>query len=155
MTDNETGAYWTGNAYTTHNDYAVAATLSGSSAKLGTAPRHSGLALRPVKDKETEGIAFNPYLIGTGDLEGNGNYRIQIYNMYGGEPAVDGADIHFTDSNGMTLHLLRGGDQPVCSLDVLFEGGIAELTEARARMTISQMTERTAAHSAEIGRAHV
>lgn len=52
-------------------------------------------------------------------------------------------------SNGMTLHLLRGGDQPVCSLDVLFAGGIAELTEAKARMTILQMTERTAAHSAE------
>lgn len=105
ISDSETGAYWTGNAYSTHNDYAVAATLSGSSATLGTAPRHSGLALRPVKDKETEGIAFNPYLIGTGDLEGNGNYRIQIYNMYGGEPAVNGDDIHFTDEIAVTFSI--------------------------------------------------
>ena len=106
ITATDKGAYWTGNAYSTHSDYAMAASLSASGARMETAPRHSGLALRPVKDKETEGMAFNPYLIGTGDLEGNGNYRIQIYNMYGGgDPAVNPADIHFTDEISVTFSI--------------------------------------------------
>ncbi len=99
------GAYWTGNAYSTHDNYAVAASLSADAAQFETAPRYSGLALRPVKDKEMEGMAFNPYLIGTGDLENNGNYRIQIYNMYGGEPAVNPSDIHFTDEISVTFSI--------------------------------------------------
>lgn len=51
--------------------------------------------------------------------------------------------------NGLTLHHYRGGDQPICSLSVVFRGGAAEHSEAAGRMAAAMITEGTAHHSAD------
>lgn len=51
--------------------------------------------------------------------------------------------------NGLTMHYFRGGDQPICSLSVIFPGGAAEHDEAAGRMAVNLLTEGTASHSAD------
>lgn len=47
-------------------------------------------------------------------------------------------------SNGLTLHVIEGGDQPVSRLTVVFEGGAAELGhEIVSSLLVSQMIEGT------------
>ena len=45
--------------------------------------------------------------------------------------------------NGLTMHYFRGGDQPICSLSVIFPGGAAEHDEAAGRMAVNLLTEGT------------
>lgn len=54
-----------------------------------------------------------------------------------------------TLDNGITFHHLRGGDQPVCSLTIAFDGGISELGEAGVRTMLGMLTEQTAHHTAD------
>lgn len=48
-----------------------------------------------------------------------------------------------TLDNGITFHHLRGGDQPVCSLTIAFDGGISELGEAGVRTMLGMLTEHS------------
>lgn len=86
------GAYWTGSIYR-HNDYAYALSLSDK-AELKQALRYQGLSIRPVKAVETEGIKFDNYKLVYGDLENNGNFRIEMYNAYGDTGKDPGFDIN-------------------------------------------------------------
>ncbi len=54
-----------------------------------------------------------------------------------------------TLDNGLTLHHLRGGDQPVCTLTIAFEGGASEKGEALGRLLLNMLCEQTARHSAD------
>ncbi len=51
--------------------------------------------------------------------------------------------------NGLTMHYFRGGDQPICSLSVVFPGGAAEHDESAGRMAVNLLTEGTANHTAD------
>lgn len=53
-------------------------------------------------------------------------------------------------SNGVVLHIVEGGDQPVSRLSIAFSGGTAELGSiAVSRLLLSQTTEGTASRSSE------
>ena len=52
--------------------------------------------------------------------------------------------------NGVTLHSVYGGDQPVSRLSIAFEGGVAEVGSATgANMFVSQMVEGTLSRTAD------
>ncbi len=53
-------------------------------------------------------------------------------------------------SNGITLHIYRGGDQPICNFSVVFPGGTAEMgSECLATLVTAQMIEGTRHHSSQ------
>lgn len=98
------GAYWTGSIYS-HNDYAYALSLS-EKAELKQALRYQGLSIRPVKAVETEGLKFDNYKLVYGDLENNGNFRIEMYNAYGDtgkDPGLDISELNFSQCVTVTF----------------------------------------------------
>ncbi len=52
--------------------------------------------------------------------------------------------------NGLTFHYFSGGDQPVCRLSIVFQGGAAELgNDAISRLMLNALSEGTKSHSPE------
>lgn len=83
------GSYWSGSINTTNDEYAQTLTFSADGeARMGFAKSSLGLAIRPVAHlKAHDGILIKNSLIQQGDLENNGNFRIEIYNEYGATAA--------------------------------------------------------------------
>lgn len=83
------GSYWSGSINTTNDEYAQTLTFSADGeARMGFAKSGLGLAIRPVAHlKAHDGILIKNSLIQQGDLENNGNFRIEIYNEYGATAA--------------------------------------------------------------------
>ncbi len=53
-------------------------------------------------------------------------------------------------SNGIRLHYVSGGDQPICRLILCFSGGIAELgNAATGKIVMSMLTNGSAHYSTE------
>ncbi len=124
LTEDGLGHYWSGSAYPEDSDYASTLRLDGDEATTGVSSRALGLALRCVSggtsssvdpdvpsDEPTSG-ATRTYLGGTeltfdnskmpqGDLESNGNYRMEFYNTYGSTASsgpVTCSDISFSSN---------------------------------------------------------
>lgn len=92
------GLYMTGVISDNNNGYSLAYSLNGTAAKQELAPRGVGMSVRPVRRAIREaGIELNPYKVIKGDLEGNGNYRMEIFNHYGAgtydNPPINIADV--------------------------------------------------------------
>lgn len=106
----EKGLYWTGSISPAASDYAYAMALSNSGAAWSTSLRYQGLSVRAVKDVETEGVKFDNYKLVTGDIEDNGNFRIDIYNAWDGSGTdancgLNPDDIVFADQIAVTFTL--------------------------------------------------
>lgn len=106
--DDGKGFYWTGTASPVNTDYANTLTFDDNGiVKNGNSLRSYGLALRTVrpyaelKPTETGKLAI-------GDLEGNGNIRIEIYNEYGatkGNSVIDPGAVKFNQNMVVTFKL--------------------------------------------------
>ena len=104
------GLYWTGSISPAASDYAYTMAFDNSGTAWGTSLRYQGLSIRAVKDIETEGVKFDNYKLVTGDIENNGNFRMDIYNAWDGSGTdancgLNPADIVFTDQIAVTFTL--------------------------------------------------
>ncbi|MDR0962361.1 MAG: hypothetical protein LBM62_07385 [Mediterranea sp.] len=104
------GGYWSGSNYKPNTDYAYTMQFNSGGVAWGTSQRFKGLSIRPVQEMKQEGIPFDNYKLVTGDIEGNGNYRIDIYNAWDGSGTdtncgLDPAAIAFTDQISVTFTL--------------------------------------------------
>ena len=100
------GYYWSGTASATNDEYANTLALSGSTAKSGTSKRSLGLSLRTVRAYAS--VTPDAAKIIWGDIEGNGNFRIEIYNEYGStasNPPIDASSIVFSQNMVVTFTL--------------------------------------------------
>lgn len=92
------GLYMTGIINDNNNAYSLAYAFNGTTAKQEMAPLGVGMSVRPVRRAiRSGGIELNPYKVIMGDIENNGNYRMEIFNLYGAgtndNPPVNVADI--------------------------------------------------------------
>ncbi|MCD8207884.1 MAG: hypothetical protein LUD72_08105, partial [Bacteroidales bacterium] len=105
------GHYWSGSVYSIDGDYANTLKFDGSEAVSGISTRYLGLAVRSVYTAPKEpvtSVEFDPDKIVFGDLEGNGNLRIEIYNEYGStasDSPINTSDVYFTDNMVVTFTL--------------------------------------------------
>ena len=102
------GLYWAGSINQNSTDYAYSMSFNNSGAKWSSSLRYQGLSIRPVKDVEVEGVKFDNYKLVTGDIENNGNFRMEIYNAYGSTANACGlgvapADFAFADQLAITF----------------------------------------------------
>ena len=106
--DDGKGFYWTGTVSQVNNDYANTLTFDANGVvKNGNSLRSYGIALRTVrpyaelKPGETGKLAI-------GDLENNGNLRIEIYNEYGstkGNSVIDPSAVKFNQNMVVTFKI--------------------------------------------------
>lgn len=106
--DDGNGFYWTGTVSPVNSDYANTLTFDANGGvKHGNSLRNYGIALRTVrpyaelKPGETGKLAI-------GDLEGNGNIRIEIYNEYGttkGNSVIDPSAVKFSQNMVVTFKI--------------------------------------------------
>lgn len=91
--------YWTGEGVATNSSYAHTLNASSKPAKAGTSERTLSFGVRTVAEEVVrEGIRIRRSKIVQGDLEGNGNYRVELYNAYGAtaaDPAINPDDVLF------------------------------------------------------------
>ncbi len=106
--DDGKGFYWTGTVSQVNKDYANTLTFDDNGVvKNGNSLRSYGIALRTVrpyaelKPGETGKLAI-------GDLENNGNIRIEIYNEYGstkGNSVIDPSAVKFNQNMVVTFKI--------------------------------------------------
>lgn len=75
------GYYWGGTVDATNTDYAASLSFSGSEVVAGYSQRQLGFAIRPVR--EADYFRIDNSRLAWGDIENNGNLRIELYNTYG------------------------------------------------------------------------
>ncbi len=101
------GYYWSGTAYSVDGDYANTLKFDENGAEAGLSSRYLGLSVRSVQDKPTphrepvSSVTVDNDKIAVGDIEGNGNIRIELYNIYGStanDPPIDIDDIAFSQN---------------------------------------------------------
>ena len=100
------GLYWSGNNYSVANDYSHTLKLANGVATSGLSTRNLGLAIRPVRSAP-ELKVDNTKLV-TGDIEGNGRLRLEIYNEYGSTKencGINPTQIKFTKNMVVTFKL--------------------------------------------------
>ena len=78
------GYYWTGNINPTNADYANTVTFNADNIATGTSARQLGLSVRSVREMEPQAtLDVDNSKIIYGDIENNGRFRIEIFNLYG------------------------------------------------------------------------
>ena len=108
--------YWSSELVATNAEYASTINNSGQTARLGTSGVDCIYAVRPVaQEVVTEGIRIYRSKIVQGDIEGNGNYRVDIYNAWDGSgtgdnPGVNPDDVKFESNMKVTFTI--SGIQP-------------------------------------------
>ena len=95
------GGYWSSDIDEAEGEHAIALAFS-SEVTVSGASTYLGLAIRPVS---TSGVtlAVDNSKILIGDLEGNGNFRIEIYNVYGSTASDPGIDTDFSFSSNLAV----------------------------------------------------
>ena len=84
------GYYWSGSINPTNGDYANTLTFSADNIAAGTSARQLGLSVRTVREMEPQaGIEVDNSKIIYGDIENNGRFRIEIFNLYGAGTAAN------------------------------------------------------------------
>lgn len=111
LTTEAGNGYWTGTAYNADAQYA----LGYIGGKKTITDRSTGLAVRTVRltPQPAAGIAFIPGKIVGGDIEGNGKYRIELYNAYGStaaDPAFNPNDVVSNVCMSVTFAIAGVGD---------------------------------------------
>lgn len=95
------GYYWTGNINPTNEDYAQTLTFSADNIAIGTSGRQLGLSVRSVREAEPQTtLDVDNSKIIYGDIENNGRFRIEIFNLYGAgtnaNPPIDVNKLKFS-----------------------------------------------------------
>ncbi|MCH4147078.1 MAG: hypothetical protein LKG25_00880 [Prevotella sp.] len=104
--ENTLGDYWTGSVNPSVTDYGSTLTFSESGSKSGYAYRSYGLSIRPVRHLTS--VKVDNTKLNVGDIENNGNIRIEIYNEYGSTKANPGINpnlIYFLNKMSVTFKL--------------------------------------------------
>ena len=95
------GGYWSSDIDEAEGEHAIALGFS-SEVTVSGASTYLGLAIRPVSASGAT-LAVDNSKILIGDLEGNGNFRIEIYNEYGSTASDPGIDTDFSFSSNLAV----------------------------------------------------
>ena len=125
------GFYWTGNVNEVNENYGKTLHLTTESASKGLSARAYGLSLRSVREEEPveEGITIRNYNAVKGDIEGNGNYRFDIYNQWDGSntgsdetSVLIPSEVNFNESISVTF-TVSGIGSTECNACMIFADG--------------------------------
>ena len=125
------GYYWTGNVNELNEDYGKTLHLTADGASKGVSARAYGLSLRSVREEEPveEGITIRNYNAVKGDIEGNGNYRFDIYNQWDGSgtgsdetSVLIPSEVNFKESISVTF-TVSGIGNTECNACMIFADG--------------------------------
>ena len=100
------GLYWTGSNYSIATDYSNTLKLSSGNATSGLSKRSLGLAVRSVRLSPV--IKPNSDKLIVGDIESNGNLRIELYNQYGSsakDPSINPSQVKFSKNMVVTFKI--------------------------------------------------
>ena len=125
------GYYWSGNVNELNEDYGKTLRLTAEGAQKGVSARAYGLSLRSVREEEPveEGITIRNYNAVKGDIEGNGNYRFDIYNQWDGSntgsdetSVLIPSEVNFNESISVTF-TVSGIGSTECDACMIFADG--------------------------------
>ena len=125
------GYYWTGNVNEVNEEYGKTLHLMADGATKGVSARAFGLSLRSVREEEPveEGITIRNYNAVQGDVEGNGNYRFDIFNAWDGSgtgtdetSVLIPSEVNFKESISVTF-TISGIGNTECNAYMIFADG--------------------------------
>ena len=125
------GNYWSGNVNEINENYGKTLHLSAEGASPGVSVRAYGLSLRSVREEEPveEGITIRNYNAVKGDVEGNGNYRFDIFNAWDGSntgsdetSVLIPSEVNFKESISVTF-TISGIGSTECDAYMIFADG--------------------------------
>ena len=125
------GNYWSGNVNEINENYGKTLHLSAEGASTGVSVRAYGLSLRSVREEEPveEGITIRNYNAVKGDVEGNGNYRFDIFNAWDGSntgsdetSVLIPSEVNFKESISVTF-TISGIGSTECDAYMIFADG--------------------------------
>ena len=125
------GNYWSGNVNEINENYGKTLHLSAEGASPGVSVRAYGLSLRSVREEEPveEGITIRNYNAVKGDVEGNGNYRFDIFNAWDGSntgsdesSVLIPSEVNFKESISVTF-TITGIGSTECNAYMIFADG--------------------------------
>ena len=131
LTTDGAGYYWTGTINDVNDAYSKTLKISTDRAKAGLSERALGLALRSVREEEpvAEGITIRNWNAVQGDIEGNGNYRFDIYNEWDGSgtgtddtSVLIRSEVDFKESISATFTITGIGNAE-CQATMIFADG--------------------------------
>ena len=125
------GSYWSGTINEINDAYSKTLKVAVEGASAGLMQRTSKLAIRSVRDEEPveEGITIRNYNAVQGDIEGNGNYRFDIYNEWDGSgtgtddtSVLIRSEVSFKESISVTF-TITGIGSTECQAAMIFADG--------------------------------
>ena len=125
------GSYWSGNINEVNDNYSKTMKVAVEGASAGLSQRALGLAIRSVRQEEPveEGITIRNYNAVQGDIEGNGNYRFDIYNEWDGSgtgtdetSVLIRSEVDFKESISVTFTITGIGNAE-CQATMIFADG--------------------------------
>ena len=129
-TQNGEGFYWTAEVASVNEAYGKSMKISGA-ASIEPTNRAYGLSLRSVREEEPveEGVTVRNYNAVQGDIEGNGNYRFDIYNQWDGSgtgsdetSVLIPSEVNFKESISVTF-TITGIGNATCNAYMTFADG--------------------------------
>ena len=125
------GSYWSGNINEINDAYSKTLKVAAEGVSAGLSQRALGLPIRSVRDEEPveEGITIRNYNAVQGDIEGNGNYRFDIYNEWDGSgtgtdetSVLIRSEVNFQESISVTF-TISGIGSTECQATMIFADG--------------------------------
>ena len=125
------GSYWSGTIYEINDAYSKTLKIAAEGASAGLSQRSLALAIRSVREEEPveEGITIRNYNAVQGDIEGNGNYRFDIYNEWDGSgtgtdetSVLIRSEVNFKESISVTF-TINGIGNTECQATMIFADG--------------------------------
>ena len=125
------GSYWSGTINEINDAYSKTLKVAAEGVSAGLSQRALGLPIRSVRDEEPveEGITIRNYNAVQGDIEGNGNYRFDIYNEWDGSgtgtdetSVLIRSEVNFQESISVTF-TISGIGSAECQATMIFADG--------------------------------
>ena len=125
------GSYWSGTINEINDAYSKTLKVALEGASAGLSPRALGLSVRSVRNEEPveECITIRNYTAVQGDIEGNGNYRFDIYNEWDGSgtgtsetSVLIPSEVNFKESISVTFTITGIGNTE-CQTTMIFADG--------------------------------
>ena len=125
------GSYWSGTINEINDAYSKTLKVAVDGAAAGLMQRAIALSIRSVRDEEPveEGITIRNYNAVQGDIEGNGNYRYDIYNEWDGSgtgtddtSVLIRSEVDFKESISVTF-TITGIGSTECQATMIFADG--------------------------------
>ena len=125
------GSYWSGTINEINEAYSKTLKVAAEGASAGLSQRALALPIRSVRDEEPveEGITIRNYNAVQGDIEGNGNYRYDIYNEWDGSgtgtddtSVLIRSEVDFKESISVTF-TVTGIGSTECQATMIFADG--------------------------------